>query len=170
MASDQGTGDPVVPVPPAPDEPTVVREVVEHLLHGIGLKGRVEVVADAAGYFVDVYSRRAVYVFSGRHANALPAIQQITQLIVRRRFPHVATIYLCLAGQRQERMRNLQGKTVAVARLVIESGKEMALDMVYQYEMPVIREALSAFPTLRVHAVDVGDELRRNAVIAPKQG
>ncbi len=171
MASAQGpdrTGsDREVAGPAGLDETAAVRQVVERLLDGIGHRVRVQVRREPDGWFVDLYARRSRTLLGSRQTMTLNAVQYLTRLIIHRRLPDAPPIYLNVAGQREERASKLASKTVAIARLVVETGREMALDMVYEYEMKIVREALKQFPSLRAHAVDVGDELRRNVVITP---
>jgi len=157
------------------DEAALAREVVERLLQGVGLRAGVRANREAAGLFIDIHlpvrgtpgRPRVRGLPAGRQAMFVGAAQHLAHLIVQRKFPGAPPVYLALAGQREQRSNQLQGKTVAVARLVLESGREMALDMVYEYEMKIVRDALRQFPSLFARAVDVGDELRRNVVIAP---
>ncbi len=162
---------------PGPDEKALAYEVVERLLHGVGLDADVRVTREPAGLFIDLQPRDRRSP-DGRRVRGLPAsqygvilgaVQHLTHLVVRRAFPGAPPVYLAIAGQREHRASQLQGKTAAVARLVLESGREMALGMVYQYEMRIVRDALKQFPALCARAVDVGDELRRNVVIAPAE-
>lgn len=177
MASEENprAGSSGSPLTSGTDETALAREFVERVLHGVGLQAKARVTRDAAGIFVDLQlpdrmspgGRPAPSMPAGRQGTILWAVQHLAHLVVQRAFPGVPPVYLAIAGQREQRSSQLRGKTAAVARLVLESGREMALGMVYQYEMRIVRDALKEFPSLCARAVDVGDELRRNVVIAP---
>ncbi len=177
MAPEQGppARRPNSPLTVERSEVATAREATLRLLDAIGLSAAVQVSLEADGIFVDVGlpargprgKTRPHTLPAGRQAMLIGAIQHLVHLIVRHEFPSAPPVYLAPAGQREQRLSQLQGKTVAVARIVLESGREMALDVVYEYEMKTVRDALKQFPSLEVRVVGVGEELRRNVIIAP---
>ncbi|MBM3314688.1 hypothetical protein FJY71_02435 [candidate division WOR-3 bacterium] len=86
-------------------------------------------------------------------------------MIVRRSFPDVPAITVDVGGYRERRDSFLCKKGLAVARIVIETGREMAVDLLTESEMTTIHDALLSLPEVRVYAVGTGP--RRTVVIAP---
>lgn len=155
------------PAPAKPTEPELVARVVRKLVNYMGIRGRVEVTRQPEGYFADIRSRQASGPLIGRHGTTLRAIQHIARAIVRRDYPEVPPIIVDIGGYRRRRDEFLRKKATAVAHIVIETGREMALDTLTEKEMHFVRGALAEISGVRVYAVGTGQ--RRTVVIAPAQ-
>jgi spoIIIJ-associated protein len=150
--------------PEPPSEEAMVAQVVQVLVSAIGIKGRVEVSKDRDGYLADVRTRRSGGLLIGHRGSTLRAIQHVARAIVRKRYPDVPPINVDVGGYRLRREGFLRKKATAVARIVIETKREMALDFLTERELEVVRDAIVELP-VRAYAVGTGS--RRNVVIAP---
>lgn len=151
--------------PPVPSEEQLVANIVQSLVGHIGIRGKVEVSRTAEGYVADIRARHASGLLIGHRGSTLRAIQHLARMMVRKHYPDVPPITVDVGGYRQRREDFLRKKGLAVARIVIETGREMSLDLLTEREMLMVREALAELPQVRVHAVGTGP--RRNVVIAP---
>lgn len=142
-----------------------ITQVVQTLIGYLGVRVGVEVTRAAQGYLVNIKTKRASAILIGRRGTTLRALQHLVRTIVRRTFPDVASILVDVAGYRQRRDNFLRKKALAVAKIVTDSHREMALDFITEKEMAVVQDALKDLTTVRVYAVGTGP--RRNVVIAP---
>lgn len=141
-------------------------QVIQKIIGYLGVRAVVEVTRDAQGYFASIKTKRASAILIGRRGANLKALQHLVRTLVRRKFPEIAPILVDVAGYRQRRDNFLRKKALAVAKIVLETGREMALDFLTEKEMAVVQEALKELPRVRVYAVSTPGP-RRNVIIAP---
>jgi spoIIIJ-associated protein len=152
---------------PATDEvaqeaATVVRTILEH----IGIRARVDVERAHDEYYINIKPQLSKGLLIGRRGTTLRAIQYLTRLIIRRRFPDVAPVTVDVGGYRLRRESFLAKKAEAVSRIVLETKREMSLDLLTEKEMELIAEHLKIIPEVRVYSVPAGT--KQNVIIAPK--
>lgn len=164
-----GTASEVGEVPPAPpavpSEPDLIRQEVQFLAGHIGIRARVDVELHPEGYYANIRARRSSGIVIGRHGATLEAIGHVVHLMVSKLYPNVPPIIIDIAGYRQRRASFLRMKTSAVARIVLEGGREMALEPLTFQEMEIVEDELKKIPGVRAHAV--GDGSPRNVIISP---
>ncbi|UCG43559.1 MAG: KH domain-containing protein [candidate division WOR-3 bacterium] len=148
-----------------PDERTLISQVLQGLVNRIGIRSRVEVVREDDHYYANIKTRHSNGLLIGRRGATLRAIQYLTRLIVKQDYPEVPAITVDVSGYRQRRENFLRKKATAVARIVSETHREMALDFLSEKEMEVVEDALKPMPNIRVYAVGTGT--RKNVIIAP---
>ena len=162
-----GSGAPseVAGTPPAaPSEPEIIQQEVQFLAHHIGIRARVDVELHPEGYYANIRARRSSGIVIGRHGATLEAIGHVVRLMVIRHYPNVPPVIIDIAGYRQRRASFLRMKTSAIARIVLESGREMALEPLTFEEMQIVEDELKKIPGVRAHAV--GDGSPRNVIIS----
>lgn len=153
---------------PATDE--VAQEaagIVRTLLEHIGIRARVEVEKAHDEYYVNIRPLLSKGLLIGRRGTTLRAIQYVTRLIVKRKFPDVAPVMVDVGNYRARRENLLTNKAEAVARIVLETKRDMSLDLLTEKEMEIIAEHLKSIPEVRVYSVPAGT--KQNVIIAPKQ-
>ncbi len=163
-----GDGAPseVVGTPPeVPTEAELVRQEVQFLAHHIGIRARVEVELHPEGYYANIHARRSSGIVIGRHGATLEAIGHIVRLMVARHHPNVPKIIVDIAGYRQRRAGFLRAKALAIARIVLEGGREMELEPLTFEELEIVQDELKQLPGVRAHAV--GDGSPRVVIISP---
>ena len=147
----------------AQDAATVVRTLLEH----IGIRARVDVEKAHDEYYVNIRPHLSKGLLIGRRGTTLRAIQYLTRLIVKRKYPDVAPVMVDVGGYRVRRESFMCKKAEAVGRIVIETRREMSLDLLTEKEMELIVEHLKTIPEVRVYSVPAG--AKHNVIIAPKQ-
>jgi spoIIIJ-associated protein len=172
-ASDPGPQAPEAPtlgqdqVPAPQDEVAQEAEtVVRTILELIGIRARVEVERARGEYYVNIKPQLSKGLLIGRRGTTLRSIQYLTRLIVRRKFPDVPPVMVDIGGYRLRRENFLCKKAEAVARIVLETKREMALDPLTEKERMIVEEHLKAIPEVRIYSVATGS--KQNVIIAPK--
>ncbi len=148
-----------------PAEIERIVQVIQTIIGYLGIRAGVEVSRDAEGYVANIKTKRASAILIGRRGSTLKALQHLVRTLVHREFPDVPPILVDVAGYRQRRENFLRKKALAVAKIVTETGREMALDFLTEKEMATVQDALKEMPQVRVYAVGSGP--RRNCIIAP---
>jgi spoIIIJ-associated protein len=164
----RGPEEHAAPVPPPAepiDQQELVRQTVQKLVAYIGVRGRVEVTYERDGYVADVISRRPATVLIGRQGDTLEAIGLIAHLIAVRHYPQCPLVTIDVGGYRRRHEQYLRGKAQAIATIVTNTGREMAVEFLSEPEFQIVKDELHSNRTLRVHAV--GDGERRNVIISP---
>ena len=151
--------------PAAPSEPELIRQEVQFLAHHIGIRARVDVDLHPEGYYANIRARRSSGIVIGRHGATLEAIGYIVRLMVARHYPNVPKVIIDIAGYRQRRASFLRAKASAIARIVLEGGREMELEPLTFEEFEVVQDELKKMSGVRAHAV--GDGSPRVVIISP---
>ncbi len=146
------------------DEAGLIAQVTQALISHVGIHAKVGVTKTNEGYLANINTKRGA-ILIGRRGATLKALQHLVRTIVRRQYPDVPPIIVDVANYLQRRDNFLRKKALAVAKIVTETKREMALDFLSEKELAVVREALAGMPEVRVYAVGTGS--RRNVVIAP---
>ena len=151
--------------PVVPSEPELIRQEVQFLAHHIGIRARVDVELHPEGYYANIRARRSSGIVIGRHGATLEAIGYIGRLMAARHYPKVPKVIIDIAGYRQRRASFLRAKAQAIARLVLEGGREMEFEPLTFEEFEVVQDELKKLPGLRAHAVGEGSP--RVVIISP---
>jgi len=148
-----------------PSEPEMIRQEVQFLAHHIGIRARVDVELRPEGYYANIHARRSSGIIIGRHGATLEAIGYLVRLMVSRHYPNVPKVIVDIAGYRRRRASFLRAKALAIARIVLESGREMELEPLTFEELEVVEDELKTIPGVRAHAVGEGSP--RVVIISP---
>jgi len=160
-ASSEKAGTP----PAVPSEPELIQQEVQFLAHHIGIRARVEVELHPEGYYANIRARRSSGIVIGRHGATLEAIGYIVRLMVTRHYPNAPKVIVDIAGYRQHRASFLRAKAQAIARIVLEGGREMELEPLTYEEFEVVQDELKKIPGVRARAV--GEDSPRVVIISP---
>lgn len=103
----------------------------------------------------------------GPKGNTLTAIQELSRTVVHRRVPGTAAgrVRLDVAGYRQRRREALERFTQDVARQVVESGVQKALEPMNPADRKVVHDTCNEIDG--VSTLSEGEEPRRRVVIVP---
>jgi len=151
-----GASSEVTLVPAPPTEHELIRQEVQFLAHHIGIRAKVDVELHPEGYYANIRARRSSGIIIGRHGATLEAIGYLVRLMVVRHFPNCPKVIIDIAGYRRQRANFLRAKASAVARIVLDTGREMALEPLTYEELEVVQEELKKIPGVRAHAVGEG--------------
>jgi spoIIIJ-associated protein len=147
-----------------PDEQTMVQQVLGKLLDFMGIRARIDIEKPADGsYYCNIRTRHSSGLLIGHRGGTLRALQYLTRTIVRQHYPDVPVVTVDVGGYRVRRENFLCKKATAVARIVLETKREMALDILTEKEMETVVDALKTIPGVRVYALGTGP--RRNVII-----
>lgn len=150
------TGDPVG---------SAITETLQGILDRAGIKGKLELQKEPDGYYVNIHTRASDGLLIGKRGETLRSLQYLVKIIVRRRFGEVSRITLDVGGYRMRRENFLRKKAVAIARIVLETRREMALDPLTDKEREAVEQALTAVPGVRTYTI--GSGVRKNVIVAP---
>jgi len=160
----------VAPAGPSPESgDAVAREiatVIRTLLELTGIRSRVDVEKAGQEYYANIRPQISKGLLIGRRGGTLKSIQYLTRLIIKRNYPDVPPIMVDVGGYRSRRENFLRKKAEAVARIVIETKREMALDPLTDKERILVEEHLKIIPEVRVYAIATGS--KQNVIIALK--
>lgn len=155
-------------VPPSPlpvDQQELVRLTVEKIVNLMGLRCRVEITYERDGYVAEVVAKRPATFLVGRRGEILDAIGFLAHQIASRQYPQCPPVTVDADGFRRRHQQQLRGKAQAIATIVQNTGREMAVDFLTEEEFRIVKEELRSNRAVRVHAV--GDGERRNVIISP---
>ncbi len=148
-----------------PDEATMLKQVLGDLLRLIGVKARIDFTRRGDGYYANIRSRLSTGLLIGHRGSTLRALQHLTRAIVGETIEDVSPLTVDVSGYRARRESFLRKKSTAVARIVMETQREMALDLLTEREMETVQDTLKSIPGVRAYALGTGT--RRNIIIAP---
>ncbi len=142
-----------------------IEEVIRKLLNFIGVKAKIEIKKTNLGYYANIKSRYSNGLLIGRRGITLKSIQYLTRVIVQRKYEDMPGLMVDVSGYRLRRENFLCKKALAVAKIVIETGREMALDLLNDRERESVEKALASLPEVKVYVV--GSGMKKNVIIAP---
>ncbi len=141
-----------------------IADLTKYLVTSLGFKGNVEIKKDDYGYYVNVRTRRSDGLLIGRKGETLASLQHLISRIMRRTYPDMK-ILLDVGGYRMRRENFLRRKTEAIARIVLTTGREMALDPLTEKERQVVAKTLNRIQGVRSYTIGTG--VKQNVIIAP---
>lgn len=151
--------------PTAVDLDKEVETVVKTIIELMDIKVQVKVTLMEDRYYVNVRSRSSDGLLIGKRGSTIQALQAIANQIIKHRFSEVPDIFVDVSGYRLRRENFLKKKALAVARIVSETKREMALDMLTERELRLVEKELAPLGTVKVYSVGSGS--KRTVVIAP---
>ena len=142
-----------------------VRELVESIIDGIGVLGRVDVREDDESITLTV-TGADLGMLIGRHGQTIDAIQYLVNAIVFRRHPDDRKeIVVDAAGYRERRRTSLEALAVRSAQRALQSNERVELDPMTAVERKVVHIRLKEFDG--VETSSEGTEPNRYVVILP---
>jgi len=142
-------------------------EVLLKIVSLAGFRARVEWQKRAENdYYLNVRTRRSDGLLIGRAGETLRSLQMVVQSIMQRRRSRLPNIMIDVGGYKHRRENFLKKKAMAIAKIVIETGREMALDPLTDRELKIVEKALDDVKEIRFYTV--GSGFRKNVIIAPR--
>lgn len=142
-----------------------VRELVETIIDGIGVVGRVDVAEDDESITLTV-TGGDLGMLIGRHGQTIDAVQYLVNAIVFRRHPDDRKeIVVDAAGYRERRRASLEALAVRSAQRALQSNERVELDPMTAVERKVVHIRLKDFDG--VETSSEGTEPNRYVVIIP---
>jgi spoIIIJ-associated protein len=144
---------------------TEVRELLERIVDGIGVSGRVTVLEDDASITLTVGGSE-LGMLIGRHGQTIDAIQYLLNAIVFRRHPEDRKeIVVDAAGYRARRRASLEALAVRSAQRALQDGERVELEPMTAVERKVVHVRLKEFAG--VETASEGTEPNRFVVVVP---
>jgi len=116
---------------------------------------------------VNARTRRSDGLLIGRAGETLRSLQAVVQAILQHRHNKIPGIIVDIGGYKQRRENFLRKKTLAIAKIVRDTGKEMAFDPLTDKERKIVERTLSQQEDIRFYTIGTG--YRKNVIIAPKE-
>jgi spoIIIJ-associated protein len=171
---DGGAEDGDAPPAPVSSEPregesedaTRLREVVERIVHEIGVQCTVEIEESDEEIRV-VCDGHDLGMLIGRHGQTIDAIQYLANAIVfRGRYEERKPLIVDAAGYRDRRQATLDALAVRMAEQASATGQRVELEPMTAVERKIVHEKLKDDP--EVETTSEGTEPNRFVVVLPR--
>lgn len=146
---------------------TETEQIVEKLVNLMGIRNqaRTKILEDGT-YYVNLRTRHSDGLLIGRRGMTIISIQALANQIMKHRYPTMLIdIFVDVSGYRKKHENFLKKKALAVAKIVVDTQRDMALDLLTEKEFHMVQNELAPLGTVRVHAVGTGP--KKTVVIAP---
>jgi spoIIIJ-associated protein len=142
-----------------------VRELVERIVDGIGVVGRIEVEEDEETLTLSCVGAD-LGMLIGRHGQTIDAIQYLANAVVYRRHPEERKeVVIDAAGYRARRRVSLEALAVRSAERALAQGEPVELEPMTAVERKVVHIRLKEFDG--VETTSEGTEPNRFVVVRP---
>lgn len=145
-----------------------VQSVVKHILALMEIRTMVRINATEEDYYyyVNIRSRNADSLLIGKRGITALSIQVMVNQIMRHRYPNLPIdVFVDVSGYRKRHENFLLKKALAIAKVVVDTKRDMALDILTEKEFGMVEKELVPLGTVRVHAIGTGP--RKTVIIAP---
>ena len=170
----EATTDESAPESPEDDLVAIAKEVLETLLHHMGIQARVEEAEEISKLNTDPDQVVALNVTGddlgaliGRRGETLRDLQFITRLIVSRRIQRWPSIVVDVEYYKARREKLLVDLARRMADRVRDSGRPMALEPMPAHERRIVHLSLRDDPDVITEST--GEEQARKVVIIPRR-
>jgi spoIIIJ-associated protein len=147
------------------EQADLAADFVEDLLAKMGIDATAEPNVVNDRMYVDVLGddEDDMALLIGRHGATLEAIQELTRMVVGRRLDERCRVIVDVEDYRKRREERMIDRALQVARRVLETGQEEALDPMNPYERKLIHDAVADLGGLETSSR--GEEPERSVVI-----
>jgi len=139
-------------------------EVTKFILESCGFRPNINIAKDDKGFYVNIKTRHADAILIGKKGETLWALQYIVTRLIKRFHPNLK-ILVDVSGYRMRRTNFLKKKAEAIARIVLQTGREMALDPLTKREQQIVESKLSEIKGVKLYSIGKGAS--KNVIIAP---
>ena len=139
-------------------------ELIKYILESCGFKPSINIAKDDKGFYVNIKTRHADAILIGKKGETLWALQYIITRLMKRFHPNLK-ILIDVSGYRMRRTNFLKKKAEAIARIVLQTGREMALDPLTKREQQIVEIKLSEIKGVKIYSIGKGAS--KNVIIAP---
>lgn len=145
----------------------IIQKVVKEFLSYLGVKAKVDVREEKNSYYANIKAKPYAGLLIGKRGANLKALQYLIRLVVKKRAGHFVPLILDVSGYRMRRVNFLKKKALAVAKIVLETKKEMALDELTDKEIAIVNETLSQVAGIKFYTIK-GTGNKKNVIVAPE--
>lgn len=157
------------------DEETVVKltikeprqhlhELATFILSSCGFRPNIEITKDDKGLYLNIKTRHTDAILIGRKGETLWSLQYLISRLMKRFHPNLK-ILVDVGSYRMRRNNFLRKKAEAIACIVLQTGREMALDPLTKKEQQIVETKLSEIKGVKIYTIGKG--VSKNVIIAP---
>ncbi len=139
-------------------------ELTKYILECCGFKPTINITKDDKGFYLNIKTRHADAILIGKKGETLWALQYIITRLMKRFHPNLKVL-VDVSGYRMRRTNFLKKKAEAIARIVLQTGREMALDPLTKREKQIVESKLSEIKGVKIYSIGKGAST--NVIIAP---
>ncbi len=139
-------------------------ELTHFILTSCGFKPTITITKDDRGFYLNIKTRHTDAILIGKKGETLWSLQYLISRLVKRFYPNLK-ILVDVSGYRMRRTNFLKKKAEAIARIVLQTGKEMALDPLTKREQQIVETKLSEIKGVKLYTIGKG--VSKNVIIAP---
>jgi len=141
-----------------------ILEVTNYILTSCGFRPTVQVSKDDKGFYINIKTKHADAILIGKKGETLWALQYLISRMLKRFHPNLK-ILVDVGGYRMRRNNFLKKKAEAIACIVLQTGREMALDPLTRKELQIVETKLSEIKGVKLYTIGKG--VSKNVIIAP---
>jgi spoIIIJ-associated protein len=160
------------PKVPESEAAKAAREILEQLLKGLAVEGRVSLqspevsLQEAVSPIVLDIDGPDLGILIGRRGETLRALQYVTRLIASHRLHQWADIIVDVGGYKRRREITLTELARRMAQRALDEAQAVALEPMPPHERRIIHLALKDYPGISTHSVGEGEQ--RKVIITPQ--
>lgn len=141
--------------------------LTSYILEKSNFRTNIMVAKDSRGFHVNIKTKQAHSILIGKKGETLWALQYLISRLAKRFYPNL-NILVDINNYRLKRNGFLKKKAEAIAHIVLQTGKEMALDPLTKREEQLVLETLGLIKGIKTYSLGKGTN--RNIIIAPESG
>jgi spoIIIJ-associated protein len=134
------------------------------ILTSCGFKPTISVTKDDRGLYLNIKTRHTDAILIGKKGETLWSLQYLISRLMKRFHPNLK-ILVDVGSYRMRRNNFLKKKAEAIARIVLQTGREMALDPLTRREQQIVEAKLSEIKGVKIYSIGKG--VSKNVIIAP---
>jgi len=138
--------------------------LTDFVLTSIGFRPNILVTKDDRGFYINIKTKYGDSLLIGKTGETLWALQYLLSRLAKRFYPNIK-ILVDVNSYRQKRNNFLKKKAEAIALIVLQTGKEMAMDPMTKREEQIVVNKLNEIKGVKMYAIGKG--ANRNIIIAP---
>ena len=138
--------------------------LTDFILTSCGFKPNIAITKDDRGLYLNIKTKHADAILIGKKGETLWSLQYLISRLMKRFHPNLK-ILVDVGSYRMRRNNFLKKKAEAIARIVLQTGREMALDPLTKREQQVVESKLSDFKGVKIYTIGKG--VSKNVIIAP---
>ncbi len=139
-------------------------ELASFILTSCGFKPNITVTKDDKGLYLNIKTKRTDAILIGKKGETLWSLQYLISRLMKRFHPNLK-ILVDVGGYRMRRNNFLKKKAEAIAHIVLQTGREMALDPLTKKEQQVVESRLADMKGVKIYTIGKG--VSKNVIIAP---
>ncbi|HEC77578.1 MAG TPA: hypothetical protein ENI34_00360 [candidate division WOR-3 bacterium] len=141
-----------------------LQELTNFILTSCGFKPNISITKDGKGLYLNIKTKHTDAILIGKKGETLWALQYLISRLMKRFHPNLK-ILVDVGGYRMRRNNFLRKKAEAIARIVLQTGREMALDPLTKKEQQIVESKLAEIKGVKIYTIGKG--VSKNVIIAP---